>query len=293
MDPTRQHEQDALDSRGNLVTSASVSTTAMSVPLFATGDSSSSFNSSVQGSAAGASMSEARLAKSVGPAWQEPSGRSLGAAAAAFGNDDSGSEAGQFEFHEDVASNPSGVGSSVSAAQSGFPIGGAEYLAEDDAGAGSSSEQARAERETAYKAELAAASSVVPSTAAKSSDPGGAVSMGGEAQQRFLPPSGRTSGGSSRQGSYDPAPVGVKGAAGGRSRTASHGSGDLREELRELTDEERQVRMQESDAARAASLLRGSSFRVPLQPDLAQAITEEEQVGCMNDTPGMPYVVWF
>jgi len=35
--------------------------------------------------------------------------------------------------------------------------------------------------------------------------------------------------------------------------------------------------MEESDAARAASLLRGSSFKVPLQPDLEKKITEEEQ----------------
>lgn len=61
--------------------------------------------------------------------------------------------------------------------------------------------------------------------------------------------------------------------------TRGDGQGSSEAELltKELTDEQRQVRAQESDAARAASLLRGASFRVPLQPDLERAITEEEQ----------------
>lgn len=299
MDPTRQHEQNALDSRGNLVTSASLVSTAVSIPSFATGDSSSSFNSSIQGSTGGGgggSGGEGRLAKSSSAAWQRPSGRSLGAAAAAFGHDESGSEAGDSEFNGgDGVSNLSGVDSTFSAGQSGFSMAGAAaYLNaeddEDDAGVGFSSEQAGAMREASYDADLAAtaaaAGSLVPSASGKSADLGDAavLTTSGEARQASLPPSGRPStAGSTRQGSYDPAPVpGAKvvaaAAAGERSRTASHGSGDLREELRELTDEERQVRMQESDAARAASLLRGASFRVPLQPDLAHAITEAEQV---------------
>ena len=62
-------------------------------------------------------------------------------------------------------------------------------------------------------------------------------------------------------------------AAIGSVGTGSTGT----EELREQTDQERQQRMEESDAARAAALLRGSSFKVPLQPDLEAAIAEEEQ----------------
>lgn len=80
-------------------------------------------------------------------------------------------------------------------------------------------------------------------------------------------------------------PVGASGGGGVSTgvgvvrHTRGDGQGSAEAELlrKELTDEERQVRAQESDAARASSIRRGASFRVPLQPDLERAITEEEQ----------------
>ena len=88
--------------------------------------------------------------------------------------------------------------------------------------------------------------------------------------------SGKSSSASNRAGSIE-ASAADRGRLGpSRSRNLS-GAGTDRE-LRDLTEEERQVRMQESDAARAASERRGSSFRVALHPDLERKIAVPEQV---------------
>ena len=273
-DPGRQHEHDSATlSLNPLVTSASFNPTPGSVQAESRmaaggmggstgtgmGDSSSSFGGSDvswahKASLAGGGGSGGALLPSG------PSGRTLGNAAAALGEDNS-------------SGREATAGSDFGGTQSAL-----SYRT-DDSGAQSTSTlaalEAKAEAE-AYEAELAASSG---------SGAVGSGSIGGPAVAAAaaagLPPSGRSTSGRS-SGAQSTAGGGVKssgpsGAASSSQRSRAESSGSHAEELRELTDQERQLRMEESDAARAASLLRGSSFKVPLQPDLERAITEEEQ----------------
>lgn len=243
----------------------------------------------------------------AGPAWAKggsamgKSGRSLGDAAAALRDDDddsedqnistsggaSASETGGVDSSDaptasalaafnaaSPAEESSNMSAPVSAGRSALSIGGISLgNASYRTGGGGSDFQA-SDFSSSGPPSVGEGNMVIGAAAAAAA---AAVASG-----RARPPSGRGSRGSSRPGSYDPALATVaKGELkSARSRTTSHGSGDMSysSELRELTDEERHLRMQESDAARAASLLRGSSFKVPLQPDLERAMTDETQV---------------
>lgn len=136
-------------------------------------------------------------------------------------------------------------------------------------------EEVRAERE-AHELELAASgkedSEVVIGAAAAAA---AALGAGGGGL-----PSSRLSGGS-RNSSFD--------ATKGRPahRVSSVGSMDAGA-LRELTDEEQLQRTQEADAARAASLLRASAVKVPLDPELERATSKEEQVRLYISCPSGP-----
>ncbi|CAM9610667.1 unnamed protein product, partial [Laminaria digitata] len=257
-------------------------------------------DSSFQDSAAGGS--DATWTKSMRAASaMGPSGRTLGSAAAAFGQDGGAVPGGAGdEDDDDDAGEGEDMGSNLSVNQSAYSF------RTDESGGGHSSaapssmaaEEAKAERD-AYEAELATAATLTAAAAtaaavaaaaatrrtSESDAEGDGAAAGAGATSR--PPSGRStgSGHTSRPGSYDPVAAGAAGTAAPRPRSragsaASSGSGsglDQLQDFRDLTDEDRQLRMQESDAARAASLLRGSSFKVPLQPDLERAITVEEQ----------------
>lgn len=218
-------------------------------------------------SAAGGGLGAGAAGLGGGLLTSGTSGRSLGDAAAALGEDSDdniavgpgSSTAGAADSSSTSGEVQSGGGLSFRTDEDGSMIGGTSFHS-----------NANATAEAEAEAEAGGAGVGV-----------GVGSMGGPAVAAAaaagLPPTGRIS---SRDGSRHA--VGPRSSghsalpSGQRSRAGSSASSGL-EEFRQMTDEERQQVMEESDAARAASLLRGSSFKVPLQPDLERAITEQEQ----------------
>lgn len=185
-----------------------------------------------------------------------------------------GLSVGNASFHTD-GGFAGGPGDAVSEFRDSDLLG-SDFQASDFQGSNLEDEEARVERE-AYEAALSAESTGndAAGTDAAVGLVVGAAAVAAARAAATLPPSGRQSG--SRHSSLEPTRLGEGRRPG--SRATSHGSteGGTSSELRELTDEERQQRVQESDAARAASVLRGSSFRVPMEPDLARLTTDEEQ----------------
>lgn len=281
VDPSSQHDQETTTSQNPLVTSASFQPTRANVPAMALGDSAGSLGESFHDSAAGvgsdASWSQQKTSLITAAGLTASAG--LGGAAGLFaagGGSSGGLGLGRGEASgRDIGSAAAALAEDNSSgrdATAGSDFGGTQhsalsYRTEESVGGQSTSTlgalEAKAEAE-AYEAELAASSASAPGVGTgRIGGPAVAAAAAAGLPRAGLPPSGRSSGA-----------TGVK-SSGQRSRTESVGSQEV--ELRELTDQERQQRMEESDAARAASLLRGSSFKVPLQPDLEKKITEEEQ----------------
>ncbi|CAM9687563.1 unnamed protein product, partial [Ectocarpus sp. 13 AM-2016] len=220
---------------------------------------------------------EADEGESPAPLISGPSGRTLGSAAAALGGEDSQDEDGRI-----------GSGSAFGGGGGGRAQSAVSYRTEDGSASVQSTStlaalEAKAEAE-AYEAELAAsASAPAPAPTPAPVSEVGTGSIDGPAAVVTatststavpgLPPSGRSSSNSSSRIQSIDHPA----SRTARSRAASNSSSADELSQRDLTEEERQMRVEESEAARAASVLRGSSFKTPLQPDLERAIAVEEQ----------------
>ncbi|CAM9168630.1 unnamed protein product, partial [Ectocarpus sp. 12 AP-2014] len=218
---------------------------------------------------------EADEGESPAPLISGPSGRTLGSAAAALGGEDSQDEDGRI-----------GSGSAFGGGGGGRAQSAVSYRTEDGSASVQSTStlaalEAKAEAE-AYEAELAASAPASASAPAPVSEVGTGSIDGPAAVVTAtststavpgLPPSGRSSSNSSSRIQSIDHPA----SRAARSRAASNSSSADELSQRDLTEEERQMRVEESEAARAASVLRGSSFKTPLQPDLERAIAVEEQ----------------